>query len=375
MSSSNKTTAPVKDPYDVLDVAFGASASEISKAYRQLARTLHPDKLVAQNLTDAELAKAAIRFQDIQIARSFLLDVEYAESRRVYDVKQASNRLRRAADLARDAGMTDRRKRMRDQLKVHEEQAANSKRHKAQRATAATANKDELERQGRALREQYGATSAANELQERNVAVVEIQERQIRLKWSRKNLKAAGQSSPSEDTIAKMLSRSCGTVVGVQMIGGKGNIALATFHDESSCSKAVESYSTSSVWRATYVSKFKQRAQDELTAQQQQLSTDRFRDQEDVRDWKVRQAAEREAHLRQIERDDDDDFASSRQPSARSSSVAPFPPPFPMEYAAQSLAIDKLEMAEDILLSGILSGHGILQIKIARKHSATDGAC
>lgn len=368
-SSSTKKLFPVKDPYAALGLAFGASDSEISKAYRQLARTLHPDKLVAQNLTEAQSAQSATRFQEIQTARSFLLDAEHSEFRRKYDAQQASDRVRRAADTAREVGMTERRKRMRDELKLREEQASSSNNRRKHQSSsvsaAATAKKDELARQGRELREQFAAKAAAVELHELNQAAAQLQERQIRLKWSRKKLKSAGYSSPSEDSIAKMLSNSCGRVEGVQMIGGKGNVALATFHDKSSCDKAVDQFSTSDIWRATYVSKARQREQEEMAAQPQQSASDQHRDREHVQDWRVRRAAEREAELRRMEQDEDD-VSSRRQTSMMPSSAQHFPPPFPNEYATLPFALDKLEKAEDILLEGIVSKQCIQRMKVVR---------
>jgi molecular chaperone DnaJ len=53
--------AAVKDPYKVLGVDKKASADEIKKAYRKLARTHHPD----QNNGDAA---AEERFKEIQQA-------------------------------------------------------------------------------------------------------------------------------------------------------------------------------------------------------------------------------------------------------------------------------------------------------------------
>jgi len=64
-----------KNPYETLGVKRGASAESIQKAYRELARTFHPD----MNPDDASAKK---KFQEVQAAFEILSD---AEKRKRYD--------------------------------------------------------------------------------------------------------------------------------------------------------------------------------------------------------------------------------------------------------------------------------------------------
>ena len=372
-----------KDPYEVLGLSFGATDAEITKAFRQLARTLHPDKLVAQNLSATALARAAARFQELQTARTFLLDPEHAADKRAYQNQRASAQWRQQADAARDQHMSARRKRMRTELQRQEQEEALQQQQQQQpqqwsqestgtaTETKATAKRTvDLERQGRELREEY-ATKAALRHQEEQAA--DRERRQIRFKWSRKKLQQqALSSSPSEDFIAKQLAQF-GTVESVQLLGSKGNAALVTFRNEISADRCVQGYATSEMGRASHTNKAKQQQHQQQQQQTKAASASNWsttgahasRDHEKVEDWTVRQMAEREQLMRDILMESEVGSADSTQgasrrtveePLERNPPKHPFPPAFPStaDFVALSTPFEKLQHAEQMILGAML---------------------
>lgn len=303
---------PLKDPYQVLGVPTTATNSDIKKAYRQQALKLHPDKQSGA-LTDSQRDALDKQFHDVKDARSFLLDADHAEAKRKYDANLASERVRHAEEKRRESSMSSRRKRMREELSMRERMAKTQ-------TTAATSgsNKDDddpdrfdvdrLRREGGRLREEYAKRETEVELARKQQMAVERatqklhkEDRQIRLKWSRK--KVVGGVHTKQSLTSTM--KDFGEVEEVEMLGSKGNTALITFVNSSSCKPCVDAYRTSDVMRATLVGR---RKVDDASGQYDgdmadvgPSSTKRSQGDENLEERNLRQAAERERLMRQME--------------------------------------------------------------------------
>jgi DnaJ family protein C protein 17 len=392
MSKSSGKNEPDKDPYHVLGLHTTATDVEITKAYRKLALQLHPDK--QQQKPEKESKRAAEQFHDIQQARSFLLDEEHRQAREKYKTKRVSQQVRKTADQAREKGMSERRKRMREEL--HRQEAAatgkqtstgrtgddssrkRGRRHQQQQTTENADLVEQLRRQGQEMREAYGDRAAAESVDRQTAADLKkrptkpaLDDRQVRLKWSRKRMR----TSPSEHSLAATLSKF-GAVELVEMIGSKGNAALVTFTDAGSVAPCVNAYKDSEEMRATYVGKRKEREEEsEANADAPPpIPTERGRDGENVNDWKLRQAADRERLSRELEEEDTgkgaavdtDKRQKARKPSQGTSQS--FPPPFPSTDDYKNLSpLEKLQHAESLLLKGIVSPERLQRSKVVTR--------
>eukprot|EP00588_Corethron_pennatum_P028533 CAMPEP_0194332602 /NCGR_PEP_ID=MMETSP0171-20130528/59676_1 /TAXON_ID=218684 /ORGANISM="Corethron pennatum, Strain L29A3" /LENGTH=188 /DNA_ID=CAMNT_0039094525 /DNA_START=70 /DNA_END=633 /DNA_ORIENTATION=+ len=171
------------DPYKTLEISFGASDSEISKAYRHLARRLHPDR--NRGLGVAEALAVAQKFQKVQEAKDFLTSEDHANERREYDTKRRGAAARAAHDAERTAGMDGRRKRMRTDLERREAEARAGR---GGRRGTTTDPAEALRVAGREMREKAAAEArraetAAEDAREKaaRAAVAKLERRQVRL--------------------------------------------------------------------------------------------------------------------------------------------------------------------------------------------------
>ncbi|TPP53410.1 DnaJ domain family protein [Leishmania donovani] len=71
-----KRTGARKDYYKILGLKKTASAQDIRRAYRKLAKSSHPDQLRSKDMTDREREKQEKMFRDVNEAKEVLLDEE-----------------------------------------------------------------------------------------------------------------------------------------------------------------------------------------------------------------------------------------------------------------------------------------------------------
>jgi DnaJ family protein C protein 17 len=362
-SSYPRIGDPNFDPYDLLglgDSTTTPSDAEISKAYRKLALQLHPDKQKG-DISEKEAQRISFRFHAIQEARAFLLEPEHARSRQKYDAKRASQQQRRRQDKEREQHMSERRKRMRDDLKRKEEELSQKK--SSGRKQRRGEEEDEallqkLRKEGKQRKEQFADRTAQEEADIEAEAVarrksqkIEQEKRQVRLKWSRSRISV----SPSEDSLAQILSQF-GTVEHVEMLGSKGNAALVTFSDASSCRPCVDFYANSNEMRATFVGSRKVREEEEEAARAREASVRaghmrQPQDTENLEERKIRQAAEREELLRQMELEESGAaIPNVAKPPRNRQETRPFPLDFPNTEEYHGLTpLQKLEHFEKLV--------------------------
>lgn len=392
--SSSKDKFPAQDPYDLLGVPFQASKAEISKAYRKLALKLHPDK---QPQGNPELLKEVEKkFHDVKEARSFLLDDEHAEARRKYDAKRESDRLRKQTEALREKNMSERRKKMREELKKKESMAVAQRQAKAESRQKKKDDElvNQLRREGKRKRQEHAERDAQEKEEEeaeramRETAKMnrisekdQLERRQVRLKWDRKKMKP----SPSEDSLAKLLSGQFGPVEKVELLGRKGNQALVTFADQSSCKPCVDFYADSVKMRAKYTGKRKDEEESVKEEEQVEEVTSNSIDQgfanESLEERRLRQAEERERLLRELEEQEegprgsssstvrgntgDDNNKGTKRSKTKSSNGSNFPLQFPdsAEYRGLS-SLEALETFESQIFGTLMPKEDLVSMQV-----------
>ena len=340
--SKNKKDELGFDPYELLGLQLGASDVDINKAYRKLALKLHPDKVEPSKRDESEE-----KFHQIKEARAFLQDTE---KRQKFDRDYAARQRRRQQEEQREATISNRRKGLRDKLKRKEEEEEKSRRSKKpdkKRKGPDPNLMEQLRKDGKRRRQEYEDRQAEEELRrQRKTDKKQLENRQIRLKWSRKRISI----SPSEDSIAKLLHQF-GLVESVEMIGSKGNAALVTFVASESCQPCVDHYLKSDEMRATHVNKeaASESSKQHETVDEPIASTKSLHDSESLQDRQLRQSLERERLLKEMQGDAAGD--------KRKRSLQPFPPEFPSTKELENLKtpLDRLQHFERVVFGKLIT--------------------
>ena len=334
---------PANDPYDILGVPPTATEAAIQKAYRRKALQLHPDKQAG--LSEAAQRQAAKDFEALQQAREFLL--HQPEARRAYDAKRASKLARQKADEAREKGLSEKRKKMREELAQREADAKQSRKR--------SRNVDSLRKQGQQMQQEYAQKEAMEAHKRRQQAKERLEDRQIKVKWSRRKIGI----SPSEHSLAELLG-TYGVVESVEMTGSKGHTAMITFADPTSCAAAVDAYADSEEMRASFVGKRKEAATTrQVMDDEPPISLDKGNDP----DWRLRREAERERILREMEAEE------SGKPRDDTKKGSSFPLPFSKDLQRGLSPLEKLNQAEHEILGNLFSTE---KLKSLRAAAATD---
>jgi len=391
MSTTVKDYTPeCGNPYKILSIPITATTAQIKKAFRTLSLQVHPDKQQQQqSQTKTSKDDLVRKFIQVQEAKSFLLDDEHAALRKRYDAQLAGETRRRDQETTRDAMMDRKRRQMRDALNVklrrEEEGERNRRRRNNNTAGNGATNStgtggggtedstgvDGLKKAGKRMRETYGERRADEDARydrsESRKRKDEVNRRQIHLRWSRQKV------SHSKNDIFKLFSDRFGAVEEVELIGSKGNAALITFQSASSCKPCVEAYLQSNEMRATFVGKRKD--EENMTSSEPAISLDDgWKDRESVEERKLRQAAERESLLRQMEMEETSGqpFQATGQnqprervshPAKKMAKTSSFPPKFPSQ-ALKLTSLERLEEMEVLILKDLLSPIILKKIQI-----------
>ncbi|KAF2225912.1 DnaJ domain-containing protein, partial [Elsinoe ampelina] len=189
-----------QDYYALLEIAEGATESEIRKAYRRTALKYHPDK-------NAGNAAAVDKFHLLSVANDVLSD---PHAKAIYD---SGRQARREKEL-REQAYGDERRRMKEDLerkerggkRTREEDEEYEKQQAELRRLQADGARRRYERQEKLRKEQEDALKAEEaeqmELDDEPADVPEM-ERAVKVKWERDG---EGQNI-DKDSLAKMFER------------------------------------------------------------------------------------------------------------------------------------------------------------------------